>query len=672
MTVCCHTVLDAVPNSSCVRPDTQLLPERLIPPRRSSANTTHTLGLANSPIKCPVRSKKLTGGVDSIVNRTDNKLALTLYSPATGESLIVQPGENDEYKPFFWTVKNCYQSTMVSSPWMVPDIDISRRNRRVVYYLAGLVVLVLIYTVVYNLAMARLEGVNQSIFASFEFIVQTMTTTGYGQDSDLWTHPLMYSFVILAQISGIGIGFFTLRLIIIPLFSESEVNLDDRLTPKEDHVIICEYRRDSAVLLDELRELDIEYVLISSSEANAKNLSDEGYSVIYGSPQDAEAFERASIDTARTVIADAGDANVDTILTVRSLRPDIETIVLTDNNDMRDVLLSSGADTVLSPRRVLGHRLAEKAISSFSFQLTDTIDLGGDFEVTEIPVHPGSQLDGTRVRNSNIRERTGANIVGAWIDGELQLPPAPDAIIRPNTVLLVSGGHGALEEVSDFTRPPRSLRRHERIILAGLGEVGGAAQSTVSESGIDSVTIDIEGHESVDVIGDGGTKETLHEANIETAGAIVVGLPDDSISLLTTVVVRSLNSDIEILVRVSDTDATAKALSAGADYVLSLPRVSARMIAKELRGEDVLAPANRVRFVRVSADAFAGSTLAESEIYETTGCRVIAVTDDSGFSSVVDPYREFTGDERLVIVGTDEAVQQFEKRFSVSPTETVS
>jgi len=552
------------------------------------------------------------------------------------------------------------------------ETELSRRNRRVVYYLAGLGILALVYTVVYNLALARLEGVNQSIFASFEFVVQTMTTTGYGQDSGLWSHPLMYLFVALAQISGIGIGFFTLRLIVIPLFSESEVNLDDRLTPKQDHVIICEYRRDSAVLLEELRELDIEYVLISSTEENARDLSDDGYSVIHGSPQDMEAFERASIDTARSVIADAGDANVDTILTVRSLRSEIETIVLTDDDNMRGVLLDAGADTVLSPRRVLGHRLAEKAASSFSSQLTDTIDLGGDIEVTEIPVHPGSQLIGTRIRNSNIRERTGANIVGAWIDGELQLPPSPDAIIRPNTVLLVSGGHSALEEVSDFTRPARSLRQHERIVLAGLGEVGEAVQSSVTEWGIDSVTIDIEDRESVDVIGDAGSKETLHEAGIETAGAIIVGLPDDSASLLTTVVVRSLNPDIEILVRVSETDATEKALSAGADYVLSVPRVSARMIAKELRGEDVLAPASQVRLVRVLADPFVGSTLAESGIYETTGCRVIAVTDDSGFSSTVDPQREFTGDERLVVVGTDEAIQQFEKRFDVSPTEAGS
>jgi len=133
------------------------------------------------------------------------------------------------------------------------------------------------------------------------------------------------------------------------------------------------------------------------------------------------------------------------------------------------------------------------------------------------------------------------------------------------------------------------------------------------------------------------------------------------------VLARSLNQDIEILVRVSDTDATRKALSAGADYVLSVPRVSARMVARELRGEDVLAPASQIRLLRVPATPLAGSTLAKSGIYEKTGCRVIAIEDESRFTSAVDPQRNFTGTEHIVLVGSDEAVQQFRKQFDVSP-----
>ncbi|WP_435333274.1 potassium channel family protein [Haloarchaeobius sp. TZWWS8] len=557
---------------------------------------------------------------------------------------------------------------MFSLPEPLRRLEPSRRIRHVIYYLAGLVVLVLLYTVSYNYAMAQLEGVDQSIFASFEFVVQTMTTTGYGQDSGLWSHPLMFLFVALIQISGIAIGFFTLRLIIIPLFTGAEVNLDDRLSRKNDHVIICEYRRDSAVLLEELRELDIDYVLISSSRDDAEALSNRGYAAIDGSPQETESFERASIYTARAVITDAGDANVNTILTIRSVRPDVDIIALTDDSDMEEVLYAVGADTVLSPHGVLGHRLAEKAVASFSAELRDTIEIGGNTKLMEIPVSDSSELVGRKIRDTRVRERTGATIVGAWIDGELQLPPSPDAIVRPNTVLLVSGEESALKELSEFTRPLRSFTEHERFVLVGLGEVGRAARSVIEEAGGDVVSIDAEDKPGVDIVGNGGSRELLTAAGVEDAGAIIVGVPDDSVALLTTVLAQSLNPEIEVLVRVSDSDATQKAFTAGADYVLSVPQVSARMVAKELRGEDVLAPASQVRLVRVPTTPFAGSTLADSGIYEQTGCRVIAIEDD-GKTVAVDPQREFTGDERMTIVGSDDAVQEFLKRFDVAPTE---
>jgi len=186
---------------------------------------------------------------------------------------------------------------MPGIPWSSRLDDLSRRNRLIIYYVIGLAVLVLTYTVLYNTGMTVLEGREQSIFRSFQTVTETMTTTGYGADSP-WDSPWMNLFMVFMQLSGIGVGFFTLRVIVIPLFTGAEVDLDSRLSRKNDHVVICEYDRDSAVLLDELEGLGIDYVLISSDEEEAIDLSDEGYSAIHGTPQEASAFERASIGNA--------------------------------------------------------------------------------------------------------------------------------------------------------------------------------------------------------------------------------------------------------------------------------------------------------------------------------------------------------------------------------------
>ncbi|UIP00689.1 NAD-binding protein [Halobaculum sp. CBA1158] len=551
-------------------------------------------------------------------------------------------------------------------PWSSRYDDLSRRSRLIIYYLFGLTALVLTYTVIYNTGMSVLEGRPQSIFRSFQTVTETMTTTGYGADSP-WESPWMNLFMVFMQLSGIGVGFFTLRVIVIPLFTGAEIDLDSRLSPKHDHVIVCEYRRDSAVLLDELEQLGIDYVLISSDEEEAIDLSDEGYSAIHGSPQESSAFERASIGNARAVITDADEANVDTILTIRSLRPDVEIITLTDDSSLRDVLLASGSDSVVSPRAVLGQRLARKAMSLYTSELHDTVGVAEGLEVTEISVSRGSSLDGVSIRNSRIRERTGANVVGAWIDGELQLPPDPDSVIGPNTVLLVSGDHEALEELGETARPVRPRGRDEGVVIAGLGEVGNAALSVVEgEPSVPVTTVDVVDGPGVDVVGDVSTREVLREAGVEDAGVILVCVPDDSAALLTAVLARSLNPDIEILVRMSDAKATTKALRAGADYVLSVPRISARMVARELRGEDVIGAGSQIRIDRVSAEPFAGKTLADSGIYERTGCRVIAVERGGDLTMSLDPDRRIEADDRLVIVGTDEAVRRFLTVFDVS------
>jgi Trk K+ transport system NAD-binding subunit len=102
--------------------------------------------------------------------------------------------------------------------------------------------------------------------------------------------------------------------------------------------------------------------------------------------------------------------NRSTILTVKSARSDVDIIALSDDSDMRSILTDAGADTVLSPHGLLGRRFAKKAVSAFRREL-DTVELGGDLEVTELPVRHDSPLAGTRIRNSRIREATGADIL---------------------------------------------------------------------------------------------------------------------------------------------------------------------------------------------------------------------------------------------------------------------
>ena len=67
--------------------------------------------------------------------------------------------------------------------------------------------------------------------------------------------------------------------------------LDDQLTSKEDHAVVCEYGRGKGVLLDELDSSEIKYVLVDSNKEEAIDLSNRDYQVIDGDPTELATLE---------------------------------------------------------------------------------------------------------------------------------------------------------------------------------------------------------------------------------------------------------------------------------------------------------------------------------------------------------------------------------------------
>jgi len=153
--------------------------------------------------------------------------------------------------------------------------------------------------------MCRFEGNQQSLFHSAQIVVETVTTTGYGSDSP-WSTPVTNTMITM-QVTGVVIGFVTLRVLLIPLFERTPLNLDDRLSAENDHVVLAECQRDAELLLDELEALCVQYVPVESEENEAKQLSGDDYRVIHGDPEDRDGLDRATIERAKLLITDAGD-----------------------------------------------------------------------------------------------------------------------------------------------------------------------------------------------------------------------------------------------------------------------------------------------------------------------------------------------------------------------------
>ncbi|MEF8808963.1 potassium channel family protein, partial [Natronomonas sp.] len=510
------------------------------------------------------------------------------------------------------------------------------------------------------------EGTTISLLHSMQVVVETFTATGYGSDSP-WQSPQMNVLVMLLDITGVGLFFLALPAVLLPLFKEAlspslPTTVGEDLS---DHVVVCADTTRAEAAIDELAANDVEYVLVVADRDRAADLSEDGYEIIHGDPEDIETLANANLPEARALVADVSDrVDASIVLTAKELVDDVEIISIVEDPDVASYHRLAGADHVLMPRQLLGRSLAEKITTGVSTDLGEDVHLGEDIEIAEIPVRQGSDLVGRSIVDSDLRERYGVNVIGTWVRGEFETPPPVEKPLERGTILLVVGSQAGLERLKEAAFSTIRRFRRGKTVLVGYGEVGQTVAEGLSEAEIPHTIVDRRDLDVVDVIGDATDPETLERAGIDRARSVVFALPDDTTTEFATLVVRDLDSSVEVIARAEKTRAVAKTYRAGADYVLSLATVSGRSIATRLiKGEEILSLGTNVEVVRTTAPELTGETLRETRVRERTGCTVVGIERDGEMVTDIDPDTEFRADDAVVIAGTDEGTNRFAELF---------
>ena len=540
-------------------------------------------------------------------------------------------------------------------------------QRRTVYYSLLLVSVMLGYAVLYQHGMRIYENDPRTFLRSLQIVVETFTTTGFGSDAP-WTSPQMNVLVILMDLTGVVLIFMALPVLAFPLLRDVlsttvPRSVDDDL---DDHVVICSYTSRAETLIEELESWDADYVIVEPNRSRATELYEDGYRVVHTDPESAAGLEGAALSDARALVADVSDrVDASIVLTAQEVAEDVPIVSVVEEPDRATYHRLAGADDVLSPRPLLGNSLASKVTTSVTADLGDAVAIGDDFEVAELPIHRGSRLVGTTLAESGIREQAGVNVVGAWFRGEFETPPSPDAPLTNGTVLLVTGREDQLAQLKELTLS--EVRRFDRghTVVVGYGQVGRTIVDALDDAGLSHTVVDRVERDGVDVVGDAIEPETLRAAGVDDARSVILALPDDTTTEFTTLVIRDLSPETEVVARVEEPGSIQKMYRAGADYVLSLATVSGRMIASTiLDDEDVLSLDQQVEVVRTAAPKLAGQTLGEALVRSKTGCTVVGVERNGDVVTDVGADLRVETDDELIIAGTDEGIRRFNERMT--------
>ena len=539
-------------------------------------------------------------------------------------------------------------------------------RKLLIYYLLGLALLILAYTVIYQHLSLVYEGRPRGFFQALQVVIESMTTTGYGEDAP-WRSPQLNLFAILLQVSGLVALFTLLPLFVLPWL---ERRLRQRLIPTQaprrlrSHVLICGYSALAAALAEELRLARQPFLIIERDRERIAELLDR-FPVVWGDAGHCADLRRAGAERARALVANESDERNAAIALAARAFPELEVFAVLSDPKNEPYLRYAGVSQVVSPRETMGLALAGKALLSKSFQVQELTQIGADLEIAELPVQPGSPLIGRTLAEAQVGKRTGARVIGAWSRGEYLPAPGPETVIEAGTVLIAAGTRSQLEELRKLTLATRRGVLHPgHVIVIGYGIVGQRVAAILAEHGLEVVVVDREGKPGVDVVGDALEEGTLERARIADAGALIVTLDEDTRAIFAILVAHRLNPEIQILARANEEEMVNRMYRAGASYVLSLSTVGARALAHHLLGKEVIALNKRVRLERLPLPpSLMDRTIGEARIRSRTGCTILAVERDGQVLTAIGPDFRLQAGDLLILSGSDEALQRFRQRY---------
>jgi voltage-gated potassium channel len=331
-------------------------------------------------------------------------------------------------------------------------------RKRIAY---GLVILGVVF-VVGTVGYVAIEGV--SVIDAFYMVVITVTTVGFSEVFELSQLGRVWTVGI------IGIGFGTALYTAVASFEYvidlSEVrrrkSMENEVGALTNHIIVCGWGRVGRGTWKELIGKEQKAVVIESLPERAEAAEAAGALVIQGDATHNDVLELAGIHAAQSLIACVADDsdNLVIALSAKSLRPELRVVCRATEPESERKLLLAGADAVVVPQGVGSERLALMAIQPEVAQIFDVV-VGGrplEFHVEEMDIPEGCRVAGMTIRESRIRDETGAFILGIERQKErMVVNPRAEDLINVGDRIVVVGTKAQVARAADMLDPDREL-----------------------------------------------------------------------------------------------------------------------------------------------------------------------------------------------------------------------
>lgn len=305
-----------------------------------------------------------------------------------------------------------------------------------------------------------------SWFDSFYMVIVTITTVGYSEVIDL--SSIGRTLTIGLMLIGVGTAVYTAGAALEMALE----NLGDRRTKRmsrlidnlTNHYIICGFGKVGAATWEHIHRRSEDVVVIESNPALADAARAAGALVVEGDATRNDVLESAGIKRARSLIACVRDDsdNLVIVLSAKSICEDLLVISRATEPESEGKLKLAGADRIVSPQTVGARRIAAMALDPSLARFVDLVVEGDlvELEIEQLTVPGESPLHGSTLRESRIRELSGATILAIEASrAGVQLNPDPDRLLVGGDVLVAIGTRTHIDALNRMLSGPATNDR---------------------------------------------------------------------------------------------------------------------------------------------------------------------------------------------------------------------
>ena len=531
-----------------------------------------------------------------------------------------------------------------------------------------ILLLILTFSLLFHVIMENLEGKDHSWITSIYWTLTTMTTLGFGDITFNTDTGRLFSIIVL--LSGlllllIALPYAFISFIVAPLIETSVKNRVPKksLVPLKDHIIICGEDPIALHLAKTLRLTDQPFIFVERDEDKAEVLFDSGLPVVHGDYLGEKIFKELNIDSAKIVFANQSDViNSHIALTVRAVSS-VKIIALAEVGASNDILHYAGCNYVLSIKEILGKYLANRCMAG-SIHL-DTLGSMENLKIVEFPVLGTPFLNKT-ISELNIRETTGANIIGIWERGNF-LPSKPEYRLTEKSVLLLMGKKENLSELEAYMSI--YIPSDKPIVVIGAGGVGRSVAKVLDKKDthyflVDVIECDQLLAKGTFINGDAKERKVLDKAGIKEAPTVVITTNDDGINGYLTLYCRNLNPEIRIVTRVNFDENQNAIHKAGADFVVSYTMTGATIVNNILqRGHLNMLTEGLHIFKYKTPKGLTGKTILEADVGALTECNIIAIKKNGQLITNPHSSTVMEQEDLLTMIGNMDQEEKFKEQF---------